>query len=139
MKECLWCNELRTAGGKYFCDKTCAKKASRVVRMSLGVRKSKGKSGIQAILLGLLVKTLNQYSDGLILKDLVSFTHKEYSDYGKLLNAAKLSHYFRIFLRSDVYTRQTNRSGGVYTYKIVKGSCLKDWLKPQYVEHLESF
>lgn len=144
MKECLWCSELITKKksshrGNYFCNKTCWGKASRVVRMSLGNRKAGGKSGIQAMLLGLLVKTLKQYPNGLILKDLVAFTHKEHSDYSKLLNAQKLHNYFRIYLNADVYERNMDRGAKVYTYKIVGGTCLKNWLRPKYSEYLDSF
>ena len=140
--DCLWCNELRTKKevinrGNYFCDVDCYGKASRVIRMSIGSRKTNGKSGIQAMLLGLLVKTLKQYPNGLVLKDLISFTHKEHSDYSKLLTANKLYHYFRIYLKPDVFAR--NMDNKLYTYTIVNGDCLKDWLRPQYVEYLESF
>ena len=144
MNECLWCNGILTKNkiehrGNFFCNRNCYLTASRVIRMGLGKRNSGGKSGIQTMLLGLLLKTLKQYPHGLVLKDLVSFTHKEYSDYSKLLNAAKLHHYFRIYVKPDVYTKYKDRSSNVYVYKIVNVVCLKDWLRPQYIEYLETF
>jgi hypothetical protein len=140
--ECLWCNEPLTKKevffrGNYFCDQKCYRTASRSIRMGLAKRNSGGKSGIQPMLLGLCLKTLEQYPSGLILKDVVAITHENYSDYAKLLNASKLHHYFRIYLNADCYTRTQHRRATIY--HIAKGSCLKDWLRPKYVEYLENY
>lgn len=140
--ECLWCNESLTKKevefrGNYFCDRNCYRTASRSLRMGMAKRKSGGKSGIQPMLLGLCLKTLEQHPDGLLLKDVVAITHENYSDYAKLLNANKLHHYLRIYLNKDIYTRTLHNRGTIY--HIVKGSCLKDWLRPVYVEYLENY
>ena len=140
--ECLWCNAPLTKPeipfrGNYFCDQKCYRTASRSIRMGLARRKSGGKSGIQPMLLGLCLKTLEQNPQGLVLKDVVAISHSNYTDYGKLLNAAKLHHYLRIYVNPGCYTKIPHRGPAIY--KVVKGSCLKDWLKPKYVEYLENY
>ena len=140
--ECLWCNEPLTKKevgyrGNYFCDRKCYLTASRSIRMGLAKRNSGGKSGIQPMLLGLCLKTLEHHPNGLILKDVVAITHEKYSDYAKLLNANKLHHYLRIYLQPECYAR--THGGTVTTYHLTKGSCLKDWLRPKYVEYLENY
>ena len=139
--ECLWCNEPLTKKevefrANYFCDRKCYMTSSRTIRMSLSRRKSNGKSGIQPMLLGLCLKTLEQHPRGLMLKDVIAITHHNYSDYSKLLNAAKLHHYFRIYLKPSVYTRTVDRN--LTTYYLSEGKCLKDWLRPKYREYLET-
>ena len=139
--ECLWCDEPLTKKeveyrGNFFCDQKCYRTASRTIRMGMGERKSGGKSGIQPMLLGLLLKTLKRHPGGLLLTDVVAITHHDYTDYCKLLNASKLHHYFRIYLNPSIYTRIKTRSATVY--QLVGGNCLKDWLRPKYREYLET-
>ena len=141
-QECLWCNEPLTSKevehrGNYFCDKKCYLTSARSIRMGLARRSSGGKSGIQPMLLGLCLKTLEQHPGGLMLKDVIAITHHDYSDYAKLLNAAKLHHYFRIYLKPSVYTKTVHRN--LTTYYLIEGSCLKDWLRPKYIEYLENY
>ena len=141
--DCLWCSEPLTPlkrtkphRGNFFCNHDCYRIASRTIRMALGKRNSGGKSGIQAMLLGLLLKSLSRYPEGLTGKDMIAVTQHDYSDYCKLLNARKLSPYFRIYLNQDIYTTISSRS--TLIYQLIKGTCLKDWLKPKYTEYLEA-
>ena len=139
--DCLWCSEPLTQDivanrGNFFCNNDCYRIASRTIRMALGTRKSGGKSGIQAMLLGLLLKSLQRHPDGLTGKDMIAVTQHDYSDYSKLLNARKLSPYFRIYLQPDVYMTTPTRNTQVY--QLTKGTCLKEWLKPKYTEFLEA-
>ena len=151
--ECLWCNEplppypksinsdydptAKRTRGNFFCKRVCYSTASRSIRMGLARRKSSGKSGIQTMLLGLLLKTLEKHPEGLMLKDLIAITHSDYSDYCKLLNATKLHHYFNIYVRSEVYSIIDTRGANVYV--LTSGTCLKDWIKPKYREYLEAY
>ena len=139
---CLWCGEDLVAKkithrGNYYCGEDCYRKSALVLRMALGDRKSGGKSGIQAMLLGLLLTTLQRHPDGLHGKDMISITTHDYSDYGKLMNARKIAPWFRIYLNKDVWSIE-HPSRGVAIYHLHKGTCLKDWLKPKYREYLET-
>ena len=139
-RRCLWCNESFEA--KYprkntlYCSGAHAKLGKVKLKWNLAGRSSR--SGISGDTLGKMMRVLRDKgaSVGYTSGGWIEGLHGNYKVASRRLHPSGITRLIKIYIRDDVVTVTKEKGKTIYKWK--KGNSLKDWLKPKYVDYLET-